>query len=503
MATVALVSDGLAFERRIGPNDALKPVNGSYIFEHVPFGAFYLQATLEFCDGGNCRYLFASSSGELLAGNTPLASAVRFDGYYGQVRVNVTNPGTGSTLFVLVPLGSAGPLGTFGQAAQIDASTMLFGWVPPGQFYVMARQDSVVGVARGVLEPNSPAPAEVDVVLGNGVDFTTTAVVAFDDQEGFRYSISTGGAVVSGGTTSGTLTGTLFNAAALHVGDNPVCCVVAADRSAGGRQLTIGPMSPPTARGLVITRKVFVSPATAGRGFARYLDRVTNQTDVPITVKLSLRSAVTGAGSGARGVSARVNPSTTTGGYAVISGVDGTYGTSAYVFSGANPPVAPSLVAFDFTRTEVVRYDWTLTITPHSSVALLHFVAQRMPGDETGTQALAQALVGLTEASVLDGLSAEDLAAVVNFNVSSASAPIAIAQGSLRMLDRVAPFAYEWFAPKVTIAPADGVAALRVALPPGLGDAAGLLSWAEAIEWPLGGGAPASEQRASIIRVMF
>ena len=429
-ATVALVADALAFERRIGPNDAVKPTNGVYTFERVPLGFFYLQGTWENCAGG-CRYMFASSSGQLVDAGTPLAAQVSFDRYYGQVNVTVTNPGTGATLFVLDPLGSAGPLGTSGQAVSQATSTWLFGDVPPGPFRVMVQQDGLVGAAQGVVVQGATVPAEVNVTLGNAADFTATGTVSVDDAEGFRYTITNGGVIASGGTTDGSLVETLFNAAALHIGDNPVCCAAAGEWSEGGRQITIGPMSPTTARGLVVTRKVFISPPNVGRGFARYFDRVANPTDVPITVTLSLRSAVRNGAT--RGVSSRVDPSTTTGGYAVVGGIEGQYGVSAYVFSGVNPPVLPSLVSFDFSRTDVVRYNWTVTIAAHSSVALLHFVTQKLPGSEVDTAGLAQALVDLTEGDALTGLSAEDYVGLLNCNAPSA--PVEIPDEWSWMLD--------------------------------------------------------------------
>jgi hypothetical protein len=439
-ATLALMSDSLAFERRIGPNDVVTPVAGVYTFAAVPLGPFHLQGRRARCAApGDCHDLFASADGDLQSSDVPLETAMAFSGY-GQVRVNVIFPQGGPTTFQLDALGSSGPLGAYSMTVQQVATSYLFDLVPPGPFHATIRQNQDYGVGRGELDPGAPEPVAIDIYNNSAWSFSSNGPAVFDDAEGYRYSIGSGGAVYRGGTVNGELAETFLHAAALHLNGVSVCCADAAEWTLDWRQLVFGPMS--AGRGLVVTRKVYVSPASQGRSWTRYLDRVSNPAGVPVTVTLSLRSTVEGGLSGERSLSAHVLPSESTGGYAVIGGKDGKYASSAYVYAGVNPPMAPFVTAADLTKSEVVRQEWTVTIAPHASVSLLHFVAQRMPGDATPLRSVAQDLAAQVEYAELTGLSEADLGPVINFALPGQHT-VGV-QGRLLASDGVTPLAGQY-----------------------------------------------------------
>jgi hypothetical protein len=409
-ATIALMADRLAFERRVGPDDVVKPVAGVYSFDNVPLGPFYLQGKRARCTApGDCRELFASAGGDLQSVDTPLDSELAFS-QYGQALVKVIFPTTGPIEIGLDAMGSAGPLGAYAFVVSGAEPTFLFDTVPPGPLRATIRQAGDVGVGTGWLDPGGSVT--IAVYKNSGHDFQN-GLVRLDDQGGFRYTFDGAGALAAGGTAAGALAGTFGDGPTLYISNNPVCCSSAALWELEWRQLVFGPMT--TTRGLFATRKAFVSPGAPGHGFVRYLDTVSNPTDVPVSVTVSLRSPVPGATTGQRQVAAVVTPSATTGGYAVITGAADLYGASAYVFSGSNPPALPNNASFDFTRSDVARYDWNVSIPPRSSVALLHFAAQRLADDAAGAQSVAQDLANLVEHGLLNGLSEGELAPVINF----------------------------------------------------------------------------------------
>lgn len=220
--------------------------------------------------------------------------------------------------------------------------------------------------------------------------------------------------------------GTLHDAAALAIDEAPVCCAMAAvsNPGLGGDFLTLGPMTTNGGKGVTATRKVWV-PDSGGSvtgdsdGFAQILDVFHNPTAVTVTVTVRLTSTIDGAQEGVRGVVERSADLATDGGFAILGGdSEGTtYGSSAYVFSGVSPALAPSLASFDFRRTGVARTEWKLTLAPGEKKALLHFVVQRAAGDTAGALARARALAAdvAHAGNTLVGLTAEEKQMIVNF----------------------------------------------------------------------------------------
>jgi hypothetical protein len=88
----------------------------------------------------------------------------------------------------------------------------------------------------------------------------------------------------------------------------------------------------------------------------------------------------------------------------------------AHVF--ANTTALVPVEAVFFQRLDGTSYyRWTVTIPAGESVTLMHFAVQRDPTDTAGAEAQAQALVNLSDANALLGMTAQDKARVVNFKI--------------------------------------------------------------------------------------
>lgn len=143
----------------------------------------------------------------------------------------------------------------------------------------------------------------------------------------------------------------------------------------------------------------------------RFLDIVSNPTDTPRQVTISVAS-----GLGYDEVSTLVAPDATGNTYAIEKDTNPTsnYALAASVFSGAD--VAPVATVATITDWSVV-YSWTVTIPAGGSAAFLHFSVARAQADLAGAQAQAEALVNLTDSRALYGLTAEEKTLIKNFVV--------------------------------------------------------------------------------------
>ncbi|MCU1383321.1 MAG: LamG domain protein jellyroll fold domain protein [Acidobacteria bacterium] len=188
--------------------------------------------------------------------------------------------------------------------------------------------------------------------------------------------------------------------------------------------------------GLSVTRKVFV-PATGY--FARYLETLTNPTDLPVTVDVRVSSHIlrhngsdlapevfaTSSGDDLLDVA---DPSTRDrwvaiddqgGDPFVSSGLPAT----AFVFDGVGGARAASSALFAASDPQVFRgpreldYQWSaITVPPRGTVALMHFVVQETT--RPAAQAAAERLLQLPP-EALAGLSLEELVQVENFAAPS------------------------------------------------------------------------------------
>jgi hypothetical protein len=188
----------------------------------------------------------------------------------------------------------------------------------------------------------------------------------------------------------------------------PYPCFSVGRTDPSGVQLSIGTA---TYAGLSFARKVFV-PASGG--FARYLEVLTNPTASPLTTTVQIETSI------AAGDSTRVlvDPSSTGSTYAIVddSAPGSVRPTVAFVFGGANAPAAVTATNF-VSGTATVFYRWKVTVPAGGSVTLMHFAVQRAPGDSNSADSQARALATLTDPNALVGISAQDRATIVNFNV--------------------------------------------------------------------------------------
>jgi hypothetical protein len=178
------------------------------------------------------------------------------------------------------------------------------------------------------------------------------------------------------------------------------------DREDNDREVVGGPVGDM----LSMRRKVYV-PATGG--FARYLEIVTNPTTMtlPVTVGVSAELA---SDTGTRYV---VTPATTAGTYLVTE--DETAGSNrpalGHAFAGAGG-VIPTVQYI--AGSGWVEYEWKTSIAPGETAIFMHFAVQREPGDTSGAQAQAEALVNLTDPNALAGLSVDERARIKNFVIN-------------------------------------------------------------------------------------
>ena len=185
-------------------------------------------------------------------------------------------------------------------------------------------------------------------------------------------------------------------------------CIAGAQTGIGRREIEMGPAG---ISGITVTRKIY-SPANGG--FTRYLEVLSNPTQQPVPVKPLIQSFLNNQG----GITVQVAPSDTGNTYAVTgTGICCTPLLGA-VFAGPNAAVPVGDLQFPYQNGSV-SYDWNMTVPPGASVTLMHFEIQRDPNDLAGVQAQAQALVNQTDPDEFTGMTDDDKAQVVNFNLTN------------------------------------------------------------------------------------
>jgi hypothetical protein len=405
-ADVAIANAGLnrnSFTRADG--------EGNYQFSHAPLGRLTLQAS----DGN--RNLFVTLRGNLVSDGdivilNPVLPAV------GSVSGTIFSS-DGVTPVANAPvnienLDSTGPEGFSYNFVNTDASgNYSFAGLPVGKINI-STDDPVTGDASGFATGQVTAGqnATINVVLGHGHDFFDTNVFNFnlDGTNGYRYDIDCDGEIDRGGRFDNSITRGYSGAENLQFNglnfNEFFPCIAGAPTGLGGREIEMGPAG---VSGLTVTRKIY-SPANGG--FTRYLEVLSNQTQQPVTVKPLIQSFLNNQG----GITVPVAPSDTGNTYAVTgTGVCCTPLLGA-VFAGPNAAVPVGDLQFP-NQNGSVSYDWNMTVPPGASVTLMHFEIQRDPTDLAGVQAQAQALVNQTDPDEFTGMTEDDKAQVVNFNL--------------------------------------------------------------------------------------
>jgi hypothetical protein len=184
-----------------------------------------------------------------------------------------------------------------------------------------------------------------------------------------------------------------------------------------GREVVNGPRQ---LSGLTVRRRLFVPQAG---GFVRSLDVVSNPTDSDITVNYNLSESLDAA-SGAWTIGTTSSGDSTfdrDDHYVLVSHEDPTMPQLAFVVSGPDASTAPDTVNWTADNPTSPQYVSTwqqLTVPAHKTIILMQFAIQRAHGDETAAEDQAKALMSLTDPHALDGLSADEIHAIVNFDVS-------------------------------------------------------------------------------------
>jgi len=408
---------------------------GHYQFTHVPLGRFTLQATDENFE------LFVTARSALISQDD-------------SVVLNPTLPATGivsGTVFDtdgvtpvanapinIENLDSTGPEGFTYNFIRTDASgNYSFAGVPVGTIHITSA-DPVTRVASGTATGQLAANqnASINVVLGQGFDFFDTSFFTYnlDGTNGYRYDIECDGEISAGGRLDNTLSRGYSGAENLQFNGSNFTeffpCISGAKTNQGGRELVFGPAG---VSGLTVTRKVY-SPENGG--FTRYLEVLSNQSNQPVPVTPLIQSFLNTQG----GITTQVAPADTGNTYAVTgTGICCTPLLGA-IFAGPNAAVPVGDLLFP-NQQRSVSYDWNMTVPPGASVILMHFEAQRDPTDLTGIQSQAQALVNLTDPDEFTGMTDDEKAQVVNFNlVNQTSIPgTAIVNVTALMRDGVSP----------------------------------------------------------------
>lgn len=258
------------------------------------------------------------------------------------------------------------------------------------------------GIANGEVTGSALA---LSLGLGNG----RALAANLDGADGFRYDVDRSGGLGDGGTVNRQYSDAYDGMYYVRVNSQSFAGVTAARLELGERQFALGPVS---SGSLMVARKIYVP--TEG-SFARYLEIVTN----PAGIALNARVRVEGNLGSDSGTSILVRPETTGNTYAVT--FENYSGSSdpalAHVFAGAGAVAVP-VSSLSFSNGNDRPYDeWQTTVPAHSTVIFMHFAVQRAPTDRDGAGNQAVSLVNLTDANALNGLTAEEKAAIRNFVV--------------------------------------------------------------------------------------
>jgi hypothetical protein len=390
-AQVALSSLALAFDR-----SAQADASGSFTFDRVALGAFQVQA--QDLQGTDLRGTATSTLEDtgLATLNVSLPETSSLEG-------QVLGTSYGYASVQAVSLDHDGPLGPWSAGAWASPNYTLT--APVGAVRVGAVDDSqdpwIAGVADGAVSPPAGGPSSIDVTVGNAVSLPADLAGA----DHFRYDVGCEGFMESGGSGNNAAYSTAYYLSLAGRGFWSSACLPAA-AELGGRLLNVGPH---TLAGIEVTRKVYVPPSG---GFARYVEFLTNPGASPVTVPVGIDGDL------ASEASTRVlaSPGSTAHTYALTDDAGCCHPVLGFVFAGPGGRTGTSLTQLD-PAWGYFLYRWTVTIGPGETVALMHFAVQRARGDETGARQQAEALVNLTDPHALDGMSPQERAQVVNFDV--------------------------------------------------------------------------------------
>ncbi|MEZ6137701.1 MAG: pre-peptidase C-terminal domain-containing protein [Pirellulaceae bacterium] len=301
----------------------------------------------------------------------------------------------------------------------VDQSIVDFTSATGGTFYVHVsaalESDYSLVITRGAtfdLEQNSDVANSQSIgntgqVLGSvggqvptglGAVGSTNLPVTLVDGGGYSWDIQGDGRI--GGSVTGDPVDSGFDLSGLPF-------LSTGTTHQAGREVVHGPSF--FNAGLTATRSVYVPE---GSSFARFLDVFTNSTNQTINTSAFYFSnvdllTIEGTSSG--------DTELTTDDYWLITDDNGG-GDHAFAHIVGGPGgVRPSSFS---TSGDSINWSFELSVAPGESVALLSFGIQDVFSDETIIANSAEALATLS-GDVLDGLTGEELDAIINFSVQS------------------------------------------------------------------------------------
>jgi hypothetical protein len=404
--------------------------NGSYQFLNLPLGNYYLTARdSSGIARGTASQVLLQTNGATVTQNITFLGVANVSGL-------VSKPdGTPAENYSLTVTSQNSTIGGARNVSTGGDGTYSISEVPIGPFTV-----SVNGL------PSNLAGYATSAITANGVNVTVniqiisssvTLPITLTDADGFGYSIAGNGDYGTTGSLVGTYKSPFYDAGSLTLtvggasaefgtGGFPTTAL----QSLNGQQVEINQSS---LEGLNVTRKIYV-PLTGY--FARRLDVLENPTSSPISVSVNIgKQGIERYTSFYPEVINTSNGNTTVDNtilWAVDADNNGAYPypqaqpVLANVFAGAGAPTGLAAVSTTINSNQTVigrttySYEYwnytyqTVTIPANSTASFLFFTAQESttPTATTAAQRLEQ-----LPAEALAGLSASDLANVVNFVV--------------------------------------------------------------------------------------
>jgi len=363
----------------------------------------------------------------------------------GHVTGRVINPNGSSAGSVSVTLQSISPtFGTFVTTFTNAAGIYDFGNIYAGQVIVSASNNAagLLGEAHGAVTVDGAA-VTLDIQLAaNAVHFP----VQQSDGNNVLFDIQADGTIGTGSNCvfcggGGFALDIVVGAATTRFTGGSIGTTELQGKQLVTKQTGLS--------GLNVTRKIFVPRSY----FARYVDLIANPTAAPITATVRVQqlasqftytptNVATSSGDATLSVG---NPATADHWVVIALGPDqdpfinGVNPALGWVFDGPGAALAVNAASVG-TRTDVgsnfggrVVYEWdNVTIPPGGVVGFMHFGTQQL-SHSAATVSTARLVQLPPEA--LDGLSATDIASIVNFSVPStgvsALAPLPALTGSV------------------------------------------------------------------------
>lgn len=298
-----------------------------------------------------------------------------------------------------------------------------FNAVAPGQVLIHGAFNDCFNSRTSVLEVDqivSSTPTNLDLHVGNAQNFGF-GLSLNNGGSGFKLAFSRDGSVAPINNTSiGNYSNQPFtDSLGLSVNQYQLNSQKAAFEETSNQQLLIGPTTAPH---LSFSRQVYSD--TDGT-FARIGDKVTNIGVDPIEVKVELSGSYGNleldyeGGNSEPNILLTVDPLSNGNKYAIheYNGNDASDpAVTGYVFADNNILI-PTIPSF-MTAISEFSWSWTTNIQPGDSAIFLSYLVYSEPDDLSTVNSIITELLDGTKTDMFDGMSAQDLSDVVNFDVN-------------------------------------------------------------------------------------